>query len=195
MARRARTALLMAVALGSVGCVRGCTSTSPPIHLNPSMYNQPKIKAQSSSDFFYDGSGMRAPVPGTVARGELKEDRAFNEGVDADGKPLAASPVEATDVLRARGKERFLIYCAPCHDARGDGKGVLAQRGNVPTTSMHDAKVRTATDGAIFGTITNGSGLMPSYKWPIKPADRWAIIAYVRELQQKRQQETAGAAQ
>jgi mono/diheme cytochrome c family protein len=169
------------------------TSTKPPIHVNPSMDNQPKARAQSESDFFYDGASMRVPVPGTVARGELREDRAFFEGKDADGKDLAHSPVEATAEVLARGADRYRIYCQPCHDPRGDGKGVLAQRGGVPTTSIHDPKVLNALDGHVYNVITNGQGLMPAYRWPIAPADRWAIVAHVRQMQQQRQAE--GAAQ
>ena len=82
-------------------------------------------------------------------------------------------------------------YCAPCHDARGDGKGILATRGNVPTTSMHAEKVLTAGDGHLFEVVTNGLGLMPAYRWPIPPADRWAIVAHVREMQRARQQEAS----
>ncbi len=189
-----RGALALAgLALLSTGCVmRGCTSSQPPIHLNPNMDLQPKYKAQAESEFFYDGASMRAPVPGTIARGELREDEAFFEGKDAAGQPLPKSPVEATPEVLARGAERFQIYCAPCHDARGDGKGILAARGNVPTTSMHVEKVLTASDGHLFEVITNGLGLMPAYRWPIPPADRWAIVAHVRELQRGRQAEAGG---
>ena len=183
--------LLLVVAFGSA--CRGMTSTKPPVHLNPSMDNQPKARAQSESDFFYDGASMRPPVPGTVARGELREDRAFFEGKDAAGELLARSPVAATPALVARGADRYRIYCQPCHDPRGDGKGVLAQRGGVPTTSIHDPKVLNATDGHVYNVITNGQGLMPAYRWPIPPADRWAIGAHVRQMQQQRQAE--GAAQ
>jgi len=167
------------------------TSSKPPIHINPSMHNQPKALPQSESDFFYDGASMRQPVPGTVARGELHEDRAFYEGKDDAGNALARSPVQATDELLARGANRYHIYCQPCHDPRGDGKGLLAQRGGVPTTSMHDPKVLNAADGHIFDVITNGLGLMPAYRWPIEPHDRWAIVAFVRQMQQQRLAEAA----
>lgn len=186
-----RLALVAVLALLNAGCARGCTSSQPPIHVNPNMDLQPKYKAQAESGFFYDGKVMRPPVPGTIARGELREDRAFFEGRDAAGQPLAASPVEATPELLARGAERYRIYCAPCHDARGDGKGVLATRGNVPTTSLHAEKVLTASDGHIFEVITNGLGLMPGYRWPIPPGDRWAIVARVREMQRARQEEAS----
>jgi mono/diheme cytochrome c family protein len=193
MASRGKAVLLAAVALSTTGCLRGCTSSEPPIHLQRNMYHQPKYRPQAASDFFYDGATMRPAVEGTVARGELHEDKAFFLGVDAAGQPLAASPVEFTDAVKARGAERYHIYCAPCHDARGDGKGILFQRGKVPTASFHDAKLRAATDGQIFAVITNGFGLMGAYRAQIPPADRWAIIAHVRALQQKRLTEMAEA--
>src|SRR5688572_33478473 len=86
------------------GCARGCTSSRPPFHLNPSMDNQPKVRAQSASAFFYDGSAMRQPIPGTVAIGGLKEDTAFFTGKSADGQFVAAIPV--TDIGRASCRER-----------------------------------------------------------------------------------------
>jgi mono/diheme cytochrome c family protein len=184
------TVAVLACAVSGIPC-RGMKSSQPPIHPNWSMDNQPKARPQSESDFFYDGASMRVPVPGTVARGELHEDRAFYEGKDEAGNLLAKSPVETTPELLARGAERYKIYCQPCHDPRGDGKGVLAQRGGVPTTSLYDPKATTATDGHLFNVITNGQGLMPAYRWPITPADRWAIVAQVRHMQQQRQAEGA----
>ena len=168
------------------GCARGCTSSRPPIHPNPSMDDQPKVLAQTASTFFYDGSSMRQPVPGTVAIGGLREDAALFTGKDADGQFVAKIPVPVNDVLVERGRQRYTIYCQPCHDARGDGKGILFQRGNVPTASYHQDKILNYPDGQIFDVITNGVGLMSGYKWPIPPSDRWAIIAYVRELERKR---------
>ena len=150
------------------------------------MQDQPKAIAYRENSFYKDGTGSRPLVDGTVPRGYLREDRAFYEGKDEAGKDLAVSPVPASDVLLARGAERYRIYCQPCHDPHGDGKGILFQRGNVPTTSLHDAKVRSAPDGHLFDVITNGQGLMPSYRWPIPPADRWAIIARVREMEKQR---------
>ena len=176
----------MLSAVAASGCARGCTSSRPPIHLNPSMDDQPKVRAQSASAFFYDGSSMRQPVPGTVPIGGLMEDVAFATGKGADGQFVTASPVPVDEKVVERGHDRYRIYCQPCHDARGDGKGILFQRGNVPTASFHQEKILKYSDGQIFDVITNGFGLMAGYRWPIPPADRWAIIAYVRDLQRKR---------
>ena len=193
-----RTHLVLgALALTSLvplaGCVRGCTSSRPPIHPNPSMDDQPKVLAQTASKFFYDGSAMRQPVPGTVPIGGLKEDEAFFTGKGADGQFVAAIPVTVNEALVERGRQRYGIYCQPCHDARGDGKGILFQRGNVPTASFHQDKILKYADGQIFDVITNGSGLMSGYRWPIPPADRWAIISYVREIERKRLASNTGA--
>ena len=160
-------ALALTSVVGLTGCARGCTSSRPPIHLNPSMDDQPKALAQTASAFF--------------------------TGKGADGQFVATSPVPVTDAVLARGRERATIYCQPCHDARGDGKGILFQRGNVPTASFHQEKILNYPDGQIFDVITNGTGLMAGYRWPIPPADRWAIIAHVRELQRDRLARAAAA--
>jgi mono/diheme cytochrome c family protein len=173
------------------GCVRGCTSSRPPIHLNPSMDDQPKVRPQAGSTFFYNGASMREPVPGTVRIGGLKEDSAFFTGKGEDGQFVATIPHAVDEALLARGRQRYTIYCQPCHDARGDGQGILFQRGNVPTASFHQEKILKYPDGQIFDVITNGTGLMAAYRWPIPPADRWAIVAYLRELQRARQERAA----
>ena len=187
MTPRALPALVLTLAIGLTGCARGCTSSRPPIHPNPSMDDQPKVLAQTASPFFYDGSSMRQPVPGTIPIGGLKEDAAFFTGKGADGQFVAANAVTVNEAVVERGRQRYAIYCAPCHDARGEGKGILFQRGNVPTASFHQEKILNYPDGQIFDVITNGFGLMSGYRWPIPPADRWAIVAYVRELERKRQ--------
>jgi mono/diheme cytochrome c family protein len=189
--------LLGTLALASVaalgGCARGCTSSRPPVHLNPSMDDQPKVRPQSASRFFSNGASMRDPVPGTVPIGGLNEDAAFYTGKGSDGQFVATIPVTVDDAVVERGRQRYVIYCQPCHDARGDGKGILFQRGNVPTASFHQEKILKYTDGEIFDVITNGRGLMSAYRWPIPPADRWAIVAFVRELERERLARATGA--
>jgi hypothetical protein len=178
---------LAALLLATVGCVRGCPSSRPPIHVNPNMDFQPKYKAQQSSGFFYDGGTMRVPVEGTVPRSTLSPDLRtspeFTTGIDFWGSQVETHPLPVDEALIARGKERFGIYCAPCHDPNGTGQGILFEKGGIPTTSLLDEKVRDATDGHIFNVITHGQGLMPGYGYPIPVEDRWAIVSYVRELQ------------
>jgi mono/diheme cytochrome c family protein len=185
---------LIAAAVGVVALLfilgpRGRASSRPPIHVNPNMDVQPRAEPQGASDFFYDGAAMRAPVPNTVARGELRDLReraAYWTGQDAEGNYVETIPVTLDDAMRERGMRRYEIYCAVCHDKGGDGKGLLFERGKVPTPSLHDPRLVAAPDGHFFDVITNGFGLMPSYKYPIPVDDRWAIIAHVRTLQERR---------
>ena len=165
------------------GCWRGATSPRPPWHPNPNMDNQPKYLPQAASAFFYDSATMRPPVEGTVARGELHEDTAFYTGLEAGGEFVAAMPIDADEALIERGRERYGIYCAPCHHRRGNGKGILWDRAQIQSTDLHEERLRNAPDGELFDVITNGLGLMSGYRYPIPPGDRWAIIAYVRRLQ------------
>jgi mono/diheme cytochrome c family protein len=183
---RARALALAPLALALAGCVRGCPSSRAPIHINPNMDDQPKVEAFEASRFFYDGRAMREPIPGTVARGDTWAQDAFHTGRDVAGAFVAASPVAADDGVLARGAERYAIYCAPCHDARGNGRGILYERGKVPTPSLHEERIRALADGEVFDVVTHGKGLMPAYGYPIPPADRWAILAHVRRLQADR---------
>lgn len=189
--RRSHYALGLAL-LALSGCARGCTSSRPPIHLNPNMDIQPRYEPQAASAFFYNGQAMRPPVPGTVARGELRGSGPYWTGKDAGGAFAIGIPMQVSDAVRARGAERYDIYCAACHDKGGDGKGILFERGKVPTPSFHIDRLRQMPDGQIFDTITNGFGLMPAYRYPLPVADRWAIIVHLRELQTRRLERTGG---
>lgn len=183
-AGRLRMILLCAFLLTLSGCVRGCTSSRPPIHLNPNMDNQPKYLPQAESRFFYNGATMQPPVEGTVARGELRENPAFFTGKTPFGT-FVQNPLTVDQELLARGHQRYDIYCSPCHGAQGDGQGMLFERAAVRSANLLEEKFRQMPDGQIFDTITNGFGLMPAYRYPISPRDRWAIVAYIRTLQQE----------
>ena len=180
---RTRLLFLALAVLLLAGCWRGATSSRPPWHPNPNMDSQPKYRTQAASDFFYDGATMRPPIEGTVARGELFEDTAFYTGADDSGVLVATIPFAVDEALIERGRERFAIYCAVCHDARGTGKGVLWDRAQIASANLHEERLQAIPDGQMFDVITNGLGLMSGYKYPIPPRDRWAIIAYVRRLQ------------
>lgn len=165
------------------GCARGSKSSRPPIHPNPNMDQQPKYLAQAESAFFADGATMRQPVEGTVARGELFEDVLFQTGRDEAGEYATALPFTADAEVLKRGEQRYGIYCVPCHGDIGDGRGALFQKAQVQSADLREERIQNQPDGQIFDTITNGLGLMSGYKYPIPPRDRWAIIAYMRELQ------------
>lgn len=185
------TSLLAAAVLIMLsGCGRERPSAKPPIHLNPNMDNQEKYKAQSQSHFFPDSSAMRMPVPGTVMRGQLRDDEIFYKGYTgdiADSQFVEKAPVDITMQRLVRGRERFDIYCSPCHSRVGDGKGIMVTRGYVPPPNFHDDRIRSMPDGYIYEVITNGVRNMPSYSHQINPSDRWAIVVYLRALQRSQQ--------
>lgn len=162
---------------------------SPRLHVVFDMDQQAKYEAQEANAAFADGRAMRTPVPGTVARGELHEDTWFYEG-RVDGEFAKEFPFEITPLVMERGRERFGIFCAPCHGFDGYGKGLVSVRALgleegtwVEPTNYHTDEIRGRAPGDMFETITNGIRNMPPYRSQIPPEDRWAIIAYVRALQ------------
>jgi mono/diheme cytochrome c family protein len=126
---------------------------------------------------------MRTPVEGTVARGLLDADVAYHQGVTESGAYVAKAPVELTRAFLYRGKERYEIYCQPCHGATGAGDGIVVRSGLVPPPSFHDATVKAMPDGQIYSAIYNGVRTMSSYRTQIPAEDRWAIVSYIRALQ------------
>jgi hypothetical protein len=146
------------------------------------MHIQPKYLPYEPTDFFADGREERQPVPGTVARGQLRLDELFyagkENGAEADEFPF---PITRADL--ERGRERYNVYCTPCHDYTGSGQGMIVQRGFPQPPSYHIQRLRTAPVGHFYGVITNGFGAMYSYAARIEPADRWRVAAYIRVLQ------------
>jgi hypothetical protein len=175
--------LLLSLPATILNCSRGLPSDKRPIHIIRDMSNQPRYNPQGESDFFEDGSTMRTPVPGTVAQGFLEADSAYFRGLDRQGNFIKMAPVHVTLQLLQRGRERFNIFCSPCHGRLGDGNGIIVQRGYIPPPSFHTNRVRNFPDGQIFDAISNGVRNMPSYNAQIPIADRWAIVSYLRALQ------------
>ena len=102
------------------------------------------------------------------------------EGRDADGNFVVEIPA-MVDV--ERGRQRYEIYCTPCHGSNGNGKGVLWERAQIDSRDLHEQRLVDMPAGEIFSTVTDGLGLMQGYRYPIPAQDRWAIIAYVRQMQ------------
>src|SRR5579862_4821882 len=146
------------------------------------MHIQPKIKPDAESTFFEDGRGDRPAIPDTVARGHMRTDELLYTG-KIDGKDADQFPFPVTAELLTRGRQRFNIYCTPCHDYTGSGNGMIVQRGFPQPPSYHTDKLRNAPAGHFFDVITNGHGAMFSYAARVEPRDRWAIVAYIRALQ------------
>lgn len=146
------------------------------------MVDQQKLKPLAEENFFKDGRGSRVPPAHTVARGQLREDEQFFTGKLGD-QLVATFPLPVTREMLARGRERFDISCAVCHDRSGEGNGMIVQRGFPKPPSLHEQRLRDAPVGHFFDVITNGYGVMYPYKARVSPEDRWAIIAYIRALQ------------
>lgn len=135
------------------------------------MADEPRYEALEASDQFADGKSARQPVAGTVAR-------------DADlSKTPDTIPFPVTLALLKRGRERFEIFCAPCHSIVGDGDGMIVERGFPAPPTYHQPALRAASDRHFYDVITHGYGAMYSYAARVPPADRWAIVAYIRALQ------------
>jgi cytochrome c len=147
------------------------------------MHDQPKERPFRATTFFADHRSARPQVPGTVARGELDLDDHFYRG-KIDGKPAESFPMPITAAVIDRGRERYAIYCALCHGVLGDGDGIVVDRGMRRPPSFHIERLQHAPAGYFFDVMTNGFGAMFDYSDRVKPADRWAITAYIRALQQ-----------
>jgi len=146
------------------------------------MHDQPRFKPLAQSDFYSDLRSARPPVEGTVARGQLHEDSYLYTG-KVGNSPGDYMPFPVTEEVLSRGRERFDIYCAPCHSRLGDGNGMIVQRGFRTPPSYHTERLRKAPLGYFFDVMTNGFGAMPEYASQIPPRDRWTIVAYIRALQ------------
>jgi mono/diheme cytochrome c family protein len=179
--------VLCVVAVVSLFGFRGDLSRRPPYEIFPDMDRQPKLRPQAASKFFADGLGSRLTVAGTVARGERYEDTPAHTGrLPGMTNWVATIPLPVTEKLMHRGRERYGIYCAPCHGALGDGKGITGKYGMAAVANFHDKRLVEMTDGEIFSTIIHGKNLMGPYASQVPIEDRWAIIAYVRALQRSR---------
>jgi mono/diheme cytochrome c family protein len=152
------------------------------------MHVQPRYNPYDQTDFFGDGQSARQPVAGTFPRGELTlgpQELLYTGKVN--GQPSEAFPFPVAQGIVERGRERFNVFCSPCHGFAGDGDGMIVQRGFRRPPSLHEDRLRAAPAGHYFDVITNGFGVMYPYGYRVAPRDRWAIIAYVRALQLSRQ--------
>ncbi len=170
MARRAAILLLSAAGLLLLGSCR------------LDMQVQPKFVPLRENDFYADHRSARAPVEGTIARGQLQDDPLLYTGM-VNGKPVEQFPFAISEKDLARGRERFNIFCAPCHSQLGDGNGMIVQRGFKKPPSYYEPRLMQAPVGHFFNVMTNGWGAMGDYSAQVPVADRWRIAAYIRALQ------------
>lgn len=190
--------VFVCVALVSILGLRGTKFTLPPLDVFPEwafpgMKYQPKLRPQGESQFFADGRADRVPPQHTVARGMLREDDALFMGKDSGGAFAKGYPAQVTldRAFLERGRDRYTIYCQPCHGVLGDANSMAKRYGMGQTPSYHDDRLRIMPEGEIYNTITNGKNTMLPYADKLEPADRWAVVAYVRALQRAHQGKAA----
>lgn len=192
-------AALGATVVGILG-VPGRLSRKPPVEAYsdrffPGMDRQPKLRPQEPNSFFSNGISSQLPPSGTIARSEPIQtaggpvygfqDSPVNTGrLTGTTNFVEINPLPVNEALLERGRERFDIYCAPCHGRLGDGNGITKKLGVMPTVAnLHDKRIVELADGEIFNTVTYGKSTMGAYG-PLMPVqDRWAVIAYLRVLQ------------
>jgi hypothetical protein len=168
MKSRTKASLVVLCLLAGAGC-------------RQDMHNQPKYRPLRSTAFFGDGSSARPLVEGTVARGTLQEDAAFFTG-KVGNAPVKELPFAVDERVLNRGQDRYNIFCTPCHDSLGTGRGMVVQRGYRNPPSFHDERLRIADAGYFFDVMSNGFGAMPDYRAQLTAHDRWAVVAYIRAL-------------
>jgi mono/diheme cytochrome c family protein len=191
MSRPSLFALALTALISASAC-RGETSAEPPFAPLRNMWFQPRYSNQGTSEFFQDKRQLRPPAEGAVAR-EMEISPVIGEGRTADGQgfvdtiPVAVvQRIGDMEQLVTRGQNRYGIYCTPCHDGLGSGKGLVIQRAAnqaFQPPSLHDERVRRMPDGQLYQTIKYGLNNMPPYGPQLPVDDRWAIVAYVRALQ------------
>lgn len=177
---------LAAIALPLVlSSCRGQLSDKEPVHPNMNMDQQERFEAQEKNEFFDDNRAMRKPVDGTIARGNLKDDKTLYEGINEDSSFVDEIPLDVTKSFIYRGKDQYEVFCTPCHGITGDGDGIVVSNnyGYVPAPSFHIERLQEESDGYFYSAIANGIRNMPSYASQISVEDRWAIVAYIRALQ------------
>jgi mono/diheme cytochrome c family protein len=165
---------LTATAFLALSALSGCRHESPNVIYMPDMVYSPAVKAQELGS-------MRMPVAGTVSREHVSY--GYTD-VEKAGKELS-NPLRPTQSVMARGQAVYNTYCIVCHGPNGEGDGYVVPKYPRPPTLQSD-KVRNYPDGSIYHVISTGQNLMPSYASQIAPADRWAIVHYVRALQRSK---------
>jgi len=184
-------AIVLVVAIAGT---RGSLSRRTPIEVFPDMDRQLKLRPQTPNAFFANGRSSQPYVPGTIPRSipiqtrtgpvYLYEDHPVNTGqIAGTTNFVELNPLTVDRELLDRGRQRFTIYCSPCHGSLADGNGITRKYGMAVIGNLHDKRIVLMPDGEIFNTLSYGKGQMQGYAGQIDVPDRWAIVAYVRALQ------------
>ena len=174
---------------------RGALSRKTPLYVFPDMRRQLKLRPQEPNAFFANGVSSQLPVPGTIARGKpiqtaggpvypYEDSPVFTGCASGTTNFVENNPLVVNARLLERGRQRFTIYCSPCHGQEADGNGITRKLGAMAVVAnLHDKRIVEMPDGEIFNTITFGKNLMGAYGPNVPVEDRWAIVAYLRAVQ------------
>ena len=174
---------------------RGALSRKTPLYVFPDMRRQLKLRPQEPNAFFANGVSSQLPVPGTMARGKpiqtaggpvypYEDSPVFTGCASGTTNFVENNPLVVNARLLERGRQRFTIYCSPCHGQEADGNGITRKLGAMAVVAnLHDKRIVEMPDGEIFNTITFGKNLMGAYGPNVPVEDRWAIVAYLRAVQ------------
>jgi len=189
------TFVICALAVVGIAGRRGQMSRKPPLYVFPDMRHQLKLRPQTPNDFFANGLSSQLPVAGTIARGKpiqtatgpvypYEDSAVFTGRVPGTTNFVENNPLAINAQLLERGRQRFTIYCSPCHGQEADGNGITRKIGAMAVVAnLHDKRIVEMADGEIFYVITHGRNLMGAYGPNVTVEDRWAVIAYLRALQ------------
>ena len=183
----------------SLAGFQGSLTRNRPIEIFPDMDRQARVRPQAPNLFneIYgtkDGIGSRLPVTGTIARGTPYAVTPVNTGKkDGSDEWLELNPLEVNEKTLKRGRERYDIYCTPCHGKAGDGNGITSQY-NLVAADLHQMRLVQIEDGYIFDVLKNGYNLttnsvgiasyrMPAYDSKMSNEDLWHVVSYIRALQ------------
>jgi mono/diheme cytochrome c family protein len=161
------------------------------------MLVQPRYEPYGASSFFPDGRAMRIPPSGTVSRERLADSALVPASTPAGeaSDSIESLPLQPTDELLAAGQSRFAVYCAVCHGTRGDGKSVVGSNMvECPPPSLLSTRVRAMPLATLYKVITDGFGRMPPFAAELPVKQRWAVLAYLRQLQSRAPPDSVGAA-
>jgi mono/diheme cytochrome c family protein len=147
------------------------------------MYEQPKYKPLDPSALWSDGQSARPLQPGVVVRSAGAIAASSSGRLGEQDLRAQAGPGSVTAAMLRRGRERYDIYCAPCHSVSGDGDGMVVRRGFPSPRTLHSDRLRSVPDAYLYEVISDGYGVMYPFADRIAPQDRWAIVAYMRALQ------------
>ncbi len=181
------TLLVVVFLLFWVGLISGnilWTSNTPPLQVIPDMDVQTRVQPQRLNTFFATRSATRAPLEHTVPRyGEI-----YRPTTPEEAEEEYRNTLPNNAITLARGKNRYGVYCTPCHGASGEGEGSVAARSvtlKPPSLIAEAALARSHSDARLFHIISAGQNIMPGYRDKLKEVDRWAVVNYIREMQRE----------